>query len=60
MKWRKVIGWLLLPLGILILFVMPVISKEITGDYNRSLAILISFLTIGSGWILAHPKKRSE
>ena len=53
---RKVIGWLLLPLGILILFLMPVISKEITGDYNRSLAIFIGFLVIGGGWILAHPK----
>lgn len=58
MKWRKVIGWILFALGIPLLFVATAVSKEITGHYNFTIAMLITALVMGGGWFLANPKKK--
>lgn len=56
MNWRKVIGWLLVGLGIPFLLIASTISNEVTGSHIPG--AFIGALVIGSGWILSHPKKR--
>ncbi|MBA7547693.1 hypothetical protein ES705_40124 [subsurface metagenome] len=55
---RKVIGWVLFGLGIPFFIVAITISEEMTGFRNISIAMPITFLVMGGGWILAHPKRK--
>ncbi|MBA7552542.1 hypothetical protein ES705_45110 [subsurface metagenome] len=55
---RKVIGWVLFGLGIPFLIIATAVSKAATGHLNFTIAILVTALIMGGGWILAHPKRK--
>jgi len=52
---RKVIGWILFGLSFPLFIVAMAASKELFG--TMTWGILVGFLILGGGWILAHPRR---
>jgi len=55
---RKVIGWLVLCLGILVIMPGGAIASDLGIPAPLSIAIGVGVALILSGWFLSHPKRK--